>query len=210
MDARSDVWSSIPESRRDEVSRRLEPDEQLLAAFEPDLETTLRYARGLVLLTDRRILSGRAADSDDALSELQWESYSLDEATDLKAAERAGLGQIDLLGPSGRLDHWRYTAARSRAAQQLAERFASYRQDGSLDSARASTVCPSCGAVVSGDLAECPACSSPPPSDQTKTALLRLARFARARGGAIALGFFLTVASTAASLVPPYLTQPLV
>ncbi len=84
MDALSDVWNSIPENRRDEVSRRLEPDERVLAAFEPDLETSLRYARGLVLLTDRRILSGRGVEGDQPTSELHWESYPLDEATDLR------------------------------------------------------------------------------------------------------------------------------
>ncbi|ADV63942.1 ABC transporter related protein [Isosphaera pallida ATCC 43644] len=40
--------------------------------------------------------------------------------------------------------------------------------------------------------------------------LVRLARFARARGGLIGLGLVLTLASTIAGLVPPYLTMPLV
>jgi ATP-binding cassette subfamily B protein len=39
--------------------------------------------------------------------------------------------------------------------------------------------------------------------------LLRLVKFARPRAGLIALGFALTLAGTAASLVPPYLTMPL-
>jgi ATP-binding cassette subfamily B protein len=39
--------------------------------------------------------------------------------------------------------------------------------------------------------------------------LFRLLRFARSHAGAIALGFVLTLATTAAGLVPPYLTMPL-
>ena len=37
----------------------------------------------------------------------------------------------------------------------------------------------------------------------------RLARFARPRAGMVALGFLLTAASTAAGMIPPYLTAPL-
>jgi ATP-binding cassette, subfamily B, bacterial len=40
--------------------------------------------------------------------------------------------------------------------------------------------------------------------------LLRLVQFARPRAGMITVGFLLTVAGTAASLVPPYLTMPLI
>ena len=209
MDASTDAWQWIPMSRREEVRRRLEPGETVLACFSPDLENGLRYAQGLVLLTDRRILSGRPADPSGP--ELAWRSWPLEHATSLRAGERAGLGRIELLGPEGRLDHWRYTAARANEAQRLADRFETYRRDGHLHPAgSAATVCPGCGALLPADQLDCPACSAPPSPSQARSALLRLIPLTRRRAWAIVLGFLLTVASTAASLVPPYLTQPLV
>ena len=56
---------------------------------------------------------------------------------------------------------------------------------------------------------ECPTCAREihtPPSTWT---LFRLWRFARPYKGQLLAGFLLTLASTAATLVPPYLTMPL-
>jgi hypothetical protein len=56
---------------------------------------------------------------------------------------------------------------------------------------------------------ECPICShetAAPPSTWT---LFRLARFARPYKWQLLSGFLLTLASTGATLVPPYLTMPL-
>ncbi len=205
----SDCWRTLPDARRPEVARLLEPDEVLLAWFEPDLETRLRYAQGLVLLTNLRILSGHPTTPQSPA--LQWRSWPLGDTVALMANERGGLGQIDLLGPSGRLDSWRYTAAQARAAHRLADRFETFRRDGRLDlDSRADSVCPGCGTVLSASRIDCPTCEAAPPADPTASALVRLFHFARPRAGVIALGFALTLASTAAGLVPPYLTQPLV
>ena len=69
--------------------------------------------------------------------------------------------------------------------------------------------CPSCKAPLEPGQDECPICTRvihTPPSTWT---LLRLWRFARPYRKQLAAGFFLTLASTAATLVPPYLTIPL-
>jgi len=70
-------------------------------------------------------------------------------------------------------------------------------------------LCPTCWVPLPPDQDECPACSSEnltPPSTWT---LLRLWRFAKPYKGQLFAGFALTLASTAATLVPPYLTMPL-
>src|SRR5262249_58131789 len=54
----------------------------------------------------------------------------------------------------------------------------------------------------------CPACTPAAPGP-SYSALLRVLRFARPRTRVLILGFVLTLAGTAASLVPPYLTMPL-
>jgi ATP-binding cassette subfamily B protein len=49
----------------------------------------------------------------------------------------------------------------------------------------------------------------PTATPKAAASLLRLLRFARPRAGAIALGFVLTLASTTAGLIPPYLSGPI-
>ena len=49
--------AQLPKRWQGEVRRELDPGETVLAWFEPDLDTQLRYASGLVLVTDRRVLT---------------------------------------------------------------------------------------------------------------------------------------------------------
>jgi ATP-binding cassette subfamily B protein len=59
------------------------------------------------------------------------------------------------------------------------------------------------------DQEECPACSSENLTAPSTWTLFRLWRFAKPYKGQLLAGFLLTLASTAATLVPPYLTMPL-
>ncbi|MBI1915877.1 MAG: ABC transporter ATP-binding protein [Planctomycetes bacterium] len=195
-----------PEWQRDAQSR-LEHGERILATFEPDLDQRLFFARGLVLLTDRRVL---AADEDGrpGAGALRWQAWPLGPDTTLKAQEYGGAGVLELVGPEGRLGHWRFTAGRGPEAQRMLQQFALLRasQDGApppVDS-----VCPSCGAPISPEDGRCLACS-PEPTTPSVSGLLRLFRFTRPHARLIVFGFLLTFASTTASLIPIYLTQPL-
>jgi ATP-binding cassette subfamily B protein len=191
----------LPESWRSDAEARLEPGEPLLAWFEPDLDERLDYARGLVILTGRRVLAAEANGSAGP----HWQSWPLRAEDALELEERGGVGTLELSCPTGRLAHWRYTAAHSAEAQRLVQRLAAWRAD---QAASEATVCPSCGTVVSAADGVCLACA-PVAVTPSASALFRLARFARPRARLIALGFFLTLASTSAGLIPPYLTMPL-
>jgi ATP-binding cassette subfamily B protein len=90
-------------------------------------------------------------------------------------------------------------------ARALVRRWQSLRDGGT---AVTGSVCPSCGAAMTADGDVCPACA-PRTERQPLSTLFRLLHFARPRAFMIAVGFFLTLASTAAGLVPPYLTMPL-
>ena len=71
------------------------------------------------------------------------------------------------------------------------------------------SICPSCGATIEPPSTVCEACTptaSPPPV----RSLWRLVRFARPRAAMITLGLILTLASTAATLVVPYITMLLI
>src|SRR5207253_6963089 len=73
-----DEWSAVPEPWRGEVAARLEAGESVLAWFAPDLDTRLHYAEGLVVLTDRRVLSGDPGPSPRRGPEARgWRSWPL-------------------------------------------------------------------------------------------------------------------------------------
>ncbi len=186
-----------------EIGAQLAADEVVIGRFEPDLDHALHFVPSLVCLTERRLLADLG---------LGWESWPLEEMIALRAHEQGGAGTLEAIGPSGRLVHWRYTAARAPAAQQFAERvriaIARRTKTEAGEQQILGTVCPSCGASIAPDQDGCPFCTEPPLPPPGRS-LWRLTRFARPRIGLIGLGFGLMLGGTAASLIPPYLTMPL-
>ncbi|MHB1425323.1 MAG: cyanophycin metabolism-associated ABC transporter [Gemmataceae bacterium] len=206
MNGTNEKWDTLPASWRDRTSIPLEAGETLLAWFDADLDDRLHYTRSLVLLSDRRLLSAR----EDENKTVRWQSWDLTESTNLRTTEHGSAAALELVDQSGRLACWRYTAAKATAAQRLVQKRATWRRnrhEGHDQSARA--VCPSCGAAINADEGRCEACAAGP-AKPSLSALFRLAAFSRARAGLIGLGFALTLAATAASLVPPYLTIPII
>jgi ATP-binding cassette subfamily B protein len=195
----ADVRQSLPAPWRAAVAARLEPGERVLAWFEPDLDRRMHYYRGLVVLTDRRLLDGSPGDADSP------SAWPLGPEWTLRAAEHGGVGTLELVGADGRPAYWRYTAGLSPAARSLVRRWDELRGSAAPSSR---SVCPSCGAVMAAEGERCAACA-PAPKDESFSALYRLVAFARPHAGMIALGFFLTLTSTAVGLIPPYLTRPL-
>jgi ATP-binding cassette subfamily B protein len=189
---------SQPNSDQDRAP--LEPGEIVLAGFEPDLSHDLIYAASRVVLTDRRLLSLAPQSST-------WEAWSLGRDHSLSAREQGSVGTLEWLGPDGRVAHWRYTAGLASGARLLVRQFEAL-HTGSPAPTTEGSVCPSCGAVMVADGDRCPACTTLPVRPPLSS-LFRLLGFARHRAGLIILAFVLTLASTAAGLVPPYLTMPL-
>jgi ATP-binding cassette subfamily B protein len=187
------------------VQAELAPGETVLGVFEPDLDQRLFFSRGMVVLTDRRLL---ALDPGNGTTP-HWHAWPLDPGVELRSEERGPLGTLEWATAAQRLAHWRYTAGQSLAAHRLVQRLATWRASQAGQAAPPTTsVCPSCGAAVGPDVGHCPACAAGQTAPAT-SALLRLGRFARPHAPIIVLGFFLTLAGTAASLIPPYLTMPL-
>jgi ATP-binding cassette subfamily B protein len=71
------------------------------------------------------------------------------------------------------------------------------------------SLCPVCQNVVDASDEECSVCFEKDQAPTPTWTLFKLWRFARPYRGQLLLGFVLTLASTAATLVPPYLTMPL-
>jgi ATP-binding cassette, subfamily B, bacterial len=184
---------------------QLASDENVLATLEVDLDDAGRYAHGLLALTDRRLLA-RAPGADG------WADWPLDEALRLRHTDHAGVGLLELNDAAGRLARWRFTLRHNVQALRLTGQFDALQQ--SRREQRPAPVldtstCPSCHAPLPPDSEDCPQCSREQNEPPSTWVLLRLGRFARPYRGQLAAGFALTLASTAATLVPPYLTIPL-
>jgi len=194
--------ASLPPEREGELASRLAPGEQVLAWLETDLDQGMRYAPGLLALTERRLVSG----GSDGISRHEW---PIGPVHALELSDHAGVGTLKLLDADGRcIAQWRFTLGQYGAAQRLADRFAQLGERRGAPGAAADRG-PGIDAWVAGaDSADAAATDEPetPPSTWT---LLRLWRFARPYRRQLLAGFLLTLASTAATLVPPYMTMPL-
>ena len=199
--------SVVPDAWQAEVSSHLQSEENVSAWLEVDLDGELLFAKNVIILTDRRVLSPGHAEKS-------WQSWALQPDLTLKLSDHAGVGTLELTSASGRLAVWRFTlglqSAAARWVTQFEHQMAQLAGDGRpLQKALAVSVCPVCQAVMREDDDECPSCGREdlaPPSTWT---LFKLWRFAKPYKRSLLGGFVLTLASTAATLVPPYLTMPL-
>jgi len=191
---------------RDQVQKQLHPQENVLAALEVDLDSQLRFVRGLVVVTSQRVLSRVNGDA-------QWEQWPIAEGMQLQLHDHGGVGHLNLQDRNGLLKTWRFTLGQNLQAIRVVDQFQAQLE--STVSGRPmvqalKNICPTCKAPLEPDQEECPICTKvvhTPPSTWT---LFRLWRFAKPYRGQLSLGFVLLLLSTAAAQVPPYLTVPLV
>jgi ATP-binding cassette subfamily B protein len=207
LDEQTEVWLHLPGPWKRPLETQLREGEELVAFFEPDLDERLRFADGLVVLTNSRVMATWSVGADRNGDRRLWETWPLEPGAALRSRDQGGAGVLELTDERRRLEHWRYTTGRSTAAHRFVQRFNTFRS-GARDAAATASVCPSCGALITSYDGQCAACA-PESAPQTIPALSRLIGVARPRAGAIFLGFLLTLASTTAGLIPPYLTIPL-
>jgi len=191
-----------------ELRARLAPLENVLVALEVDLSAALRFASGQLMLTSQRLL---ARESDGAVRE-----WPLVPGLALRLVEHGGVGTLELHDASQRLALWRFTLAHHPEALRLQQKFEQHLLHLSAPATQAHALdedeprCEACGAVLPPDSEECPACARQQAPQPSTWVLLRLWRFARPYRHQLLLGFLLTLASTGATLVAPYLTIPII
>ncbi|HJV87519.1 MAG TPA: ABC transporter ATP-binding protein [Noviherbaspirillum sp.] len=199
---------AVPARWQHELETCLRADETAVASVELDLDGGLRFAPGVVVVTNRRLLARAASDSD--WKEWSYSAYGPHLA--LAHHDHAGVGTLELQDETRRLAVWRYTLGHNPEALRLIDHFEQQRDaalTGTPVEEPEQAVCPSCKAPLPPGQEECPICTREihtPPSTWT---LFRLWRFARPYKGQLLAGFLLTLASTAATLVAPYLSMPL-
>ncbi|HEX7386427.1 MAG TPA: ABC transporter ATP-binding protein [Castellaniella sp.] len=176
--------ASLPEPWRSALHTQLAEGETLVGWLALDLDSQLRFVSGLVILTTRRWL----ASGPDAQ---EFRSWPLRADMELRLQDQAGVGSIELVDTHSRLTRWRYTLSHHTEALLLVAAWQTLQH-------RAPKPVPAEIAQNDNDLGEPPA-----------RALFRLWRFARPYRLKLALGMGLTLLATAASMVPPYLTMPL-
>ena len=189
-----------------EVQLQLLPHENVLGTLEVDLDAKLRFVKGWVVITERRLLCRNGGED-------QWQHWDYAPDLALQHHDHAGVAHLDLVNAHCRLATWRFTLGQNLQAIRLVDQFQAQvasHVTGKPPALALKNICPSCKAPLEPDQEECPICTKvvyTPPSTWT---LLRLWRFAHPYRGQLLLGFILMLLGTAASQVPPYLTIPLV
>jgi ATP-binding cassette subfamily B protein len=184
-----DAWKPLAES--------IGQGERVVAWFAADLANDLRFQPQRLLLTNRRLL---AYSADGRLAG----SWPLAHKPFLRLQEQGAIGSMELVGDEGRVAHWRFTSGLFQLARVFVQKWESEVTGIPLTA----SVCPSCGATVPPEADRCPACF-PPQEGNAAFSLFRLLTFATSQRSMIIFVFLLTLTSTAAGLIPPYLTKPL-
>ena len=173
--------------------------ENALVSLSVDLDTQLRFMPGLLVLTDQRLLS---------LQDGTWQTWPLTPDLALRHSDHAGVGTLELHNTQTRLARWRYTLAADPQALRLVKLFEQRATPLELGLDEPGQ-CPTCHAPLPPESEECPVCQRELHTPPSTWVLLRLWRFAKPYRKQLAAGFALTMASTAASMIPPYLAIPL-
>ena len=202
--------SSEAGSAQTDLRAQLANHENVLSTVLVDLNRQLRFSRGLLALTDHRLM---ARDPETGL----WSSWPLRPAEaaghlpplSLRHFDHAGVGTLELHQGGQRLASWRFTLAVNVQALRLLRLFEQQVAPGVATAGDDMALCPLCDTVLPTDSDECPTCARELHTPPSTWVLLRLWRFARPYQWQLLSGFLLTLASTAATLVPPYLTIPL-
>ena len=198
-------YTELPEAWRSDVRNQLSSGENVLGALEVDLDARLHFSKGIIVLSERRIMARGPGETT-------WRHWPYAAGQALKLHDHAGVGHLELVDAGGRLASWRFTLGQNLLAIRLAEQFAAQLHShvsGEPVQRDEQNSCPSCKAPLEPDQDECPICTKvvhTPPSTWT---LFRLWRFAKPYQWPLLGGFILMLLSTGAHMIPPYLTMPL-
>lgn len=154
----------------------------------------MRFGKGAIVLTSKRLL---ALPANTRSSGAAWTSFELQPHLTLRLTDHAGISTLELHDPTQRLAVWRFTLRGNVQAHKLIRAF-----DWALAPKASEDNLP----PEEEEAAHWGLESPTPPSTWV---LLRLWQFAKPYQLQLFVGFMLTLASTGATLIPPYLSIPL-
>jgi ATP-binding cassette subfamily B protein len=114
-DASDPVLQDISADLRLEVAAQLYKNESVLASLVFDLDDQLHFVKGLVLVTEQRLLS-RAPDTT-------WQTWGYQAGLAMHLHDHAGVGHLELLDSNERLAHWSFKLAHNLHAIRLLDQF---------------------------------------------------------------------------------------
>jgi ATP-binding cassette, subfamily B, bacterial len=194
----SDAWHQA-------LQARLSDGEIVHAFLETNLDEQLNFSKHLILITNRRLIGL-------AWPALDFFEYPLGTGLSLRQLDHAGVGSLELFADETRLACWRYTMAHDPDATRFARQFEQVLAgvfSGQPIADAPPILCPQCLTPLAPNRDECAYCDVESEAPPSSWVLLRLWRFAKPYQWQLLSGFLLMLASTAATLVPPYLTMPL-
>lgn len=176
------------------ATARLKPNERIIARLETDLDANLHFHRGLLLLTNLRLISLESAQN----AEIDFRTWKLLEIENLVLEELGATAQIHVLQADEEEFSWRVITGRIREADAFLGRFKEQQRVLRNESARLQRPLD----PEADEIEE----SAPP----TRAPLFRLFAFAKPWWQLMLLGFLLTLASTAATMIAPWITMSVI
>lgn len=168
----------------------------MVARLLTDLNADLHFHGGLIMLTNTRVLHVEPSRTGDGLAFRYWK---LAEVQDLMLEEMGPTAAIHLMQAGASEWHWRITAGHLREVEAFISRFKEQRGSAVAEAEP----------TIENDEDAFPTNQEAAPKNAGQP-LLRLLRFSSAWHKLMALGLALTVASTGAGLIGPWLTMSLV
>jgi len=181
----------LTQSEREALRLVLGKDEFVVSSYAPDLNHQSEFVSHRVVLTNRRILWRSEQGS--------WSDFPFTPDHELVCTELAGIQTVELRYASEVLASWRSTLSQVAGANAFREAFAELRRQPNQRNGEQHQTATSRGVDARHRVREF-----------FHSPLFRLMTFARVRFKAVLVGFILTLSATAVSLIPPYLTMPLV
>ena len=180
------------------------------ATFTHDLDENLRYAKGTLVLTNRRLIHevspSTSAPDPKQSGRTTAESWPLTEDITFNASAYTGVGELELKTGDRLLARLHYTIGRHPEACTFVRRFEALVAQTAPGEGTGDEQLP----PGEPSTAVTPEGAADDTSETTMHALVRLARFSKPWTGLFFLSFLLSLACTAAGLVPPYITMPLI
>ena len=198
------------------------PDETVLAIGRFDLDAELRFSDGWIVLTNKRVIADEPAFAAGGAGRAGGpRSWAIDASTRLDVQLRSAVGRMELSEGDRTVARWLFTPAKAAAIHALEDAFDARLRgpNGLTEPDNLRDVRQPAAAAEAEETEEKPAAAATRglADDAGGTggwaswrALFRLISFAKPHAGMAILGGVLSLVSTAAALVPPYLTMPLV
>lgn len=181
--------SEIHETLFQRAEKRLAQGERLIARLFIDLDTSLHFHSGLLVLTSARLLHVESGS---------FHAWKLADVDDLKLEEMGATAAIHLMQAESSVWHGRITSGHLREVEAFLAKFKEQRGLATSES----EACEDDDDVFTAEEPVRPVSAGKP--------LARLLQFSSHWYQLMLLGFTLTVASTAAGLIGPWLTMSLV